>query len=226
MIVGSLTHRSLQPPPLAGFFVGAISSYRPSALGWDPPRPSAPVRNRSWQPGLAPAALMEPPQNTLPAQARARPVRSPPRLRCPRIPSGLRSAPLGSRHGLRELEHEPKRCTARLQAIPWPQRVQAQNLLAQAEGALHRPAGWSWPAGSRPPGSKQPSSWRRSRPEAMARERQAATAERQNSELALLRRSALLSARVQLDPTASNLARWKTFLALIREPLPPEEGSV
>jgi hypothetical protein len=61
---------------------------------------------------------------------------------------------------------------------------------------------------------------------AEARERQAETTQRQNTELALLRRSALLSARVQLDPTASNRARLQTFLALISEPLPPEEGSV
>jgi len=60
----------------------------------------------------------------------------------------------------------------------------------------------------------------------MARERQAETAQRQNAELAFLRRSALLSARVQLDPSELNRARLQTFLALISGPLPPKEGSV
>ncbi len=51
------------------------------------------------------------------------------------------------------------------------------------------------------------SSCRRSRPEAMARERQRESLER-------LDQAALLAARVQLDPTALNRERLRTFLAL------------
>jgi chromosome segregation ATPase len=47
-------------------------------------------------------------------------------------------------------------------------------------------------------------------------------AQRQNAELAFLRRSALLSARVQLDPSDLNRARLQTFLALISGPSHPE----
>ena len=54
----------------------------------------------------------------------------------------------------------------------------------------------------------------------MARERQAQDAERQNEELALLRRSALLSARVQLDPNPTNRAWLHFFLTL------PDQTSV
>jgi len=49
----------------------------------------------------------------------------------------------------------------------------------------------------------------------MARERQAQDAERQNEELALLRRSALLSARVQLEPNPTNRSRLQFFLTLL-----------
>ncbi|MEB3305221.1 MAG: hypothetical protein VKL58_03290, partial [Cyanobacteriota bacterium] len=61
---------------------------------------------------------------------------------------------------------------------------------------------------------------------AEARERQAENDQRQNADLALLRRSALLSTRVQLDPTASNRARLQTFLALISDRFPPEDGGL
>jgi hypothetical protein len=47
------------------------------------------------------------------------------------------------------------------------------------------------------------------------RERQAERAERQRQSLAELRRSALLSARFQLDPSTANRQRWQAFLALI-----------
>ena len=47
---------------------------------------------------------------------------------------------------------------------------------------------------------------------AEARNRQAETAERQNAALDLLRRSALLSARVQLNPSDTNRSRLQTFL--------------
>ncbi|MFN9487009.1 MAG: hypothetical protein ACK6BM_10230 [Cyanobacteriota bacterium] len=50
---------------------------------------------------------------------------------------------------------------------------------------------------------------------AEARERQAQVAERQNEGLALLHRSALLSGRVQLDPTPSNRARFQLLLTLM-----------
>jgi hypothetical protein len=49
----------------------------------------------------------------------------------------------------------------------------------------------------------------------MARERQAQDAERQNEELALQHQSALLSARVQLDPNPTNQARLQFFLTLL-----------
>ena len=48
-----------------------------------------------------------------------------------------------------------------------------------------------------------------------ARERQAENTKRQNAALDLLRRSALLSARVQLDPSDTNRARLQTFLSLM-----------
>ncbi len=53
--------------------------------------------------------------------------------------------------------------------------------------------------------------------EAEARERQAETAERQRQSFAELRRSALLSARVQLDPSPTNRARLRAFLTLIAQ---------
>jgi len=49
----------------------------------------------------------------------------------------------------------------------------------------------------------------------MARERQAQDTQRQNEDLALLRRSALLSGRVQLDPNPTNRARLQFFLTLM-----------
>jgi len=49
----------------------------------------------------------------------------------------------------------------------------------------------------------------------MARNRQAEAAERQNAAVDLLRRSALLSARVQLNPSDTNRARLQTFLRLM-----------
>jgi hypothetical protein len=56
------------------------------------------------------------------------------------------------------------------------------------------------------------------------RERQAQDAERQNEGIDLLRRSALLSARVQLDPTATNRARLRTFLDLMSGGWPGQPG--
>ncbi len=52
---------------------------------------------------------------------------------------------------------------------------------------------------------------------AEARERQAEAAERQRQSLAELRRSALLSARVQLDPSPTNRARLRAFLTLMAQ---------
>jgi type IV secretory pathway VirB10-like protein len=48
-----------------------------------------------------------------------------------------------------------------------------------------------------------------------ARKRQAENTKCQNAALDLLRRSALLSARVQLDPSDTNRARLQTFLSLM-----------
>jgi hypothetical protein len=50
---------------------------------------------------------------------------------------------------------------------------------------------------------------------AQARECQVQAAERQGESLEDIRRAVLLSARVQLDPTASNRARLQTFLSLM-----------
>ena len=58
---------------------------------------------------------------------------------------------------------------------------------------------------------------------AEARERQAEAAERQRQSLAELRRSALLSARVQLDPSPTNRARLRAFLTLTGQGL-QEDG--
>jgi hypothetical protein len=52
---------------------------------------------------------------------------------------------------------------------------------------------------------------------AEARERQAEAAERQGQGIALLRSAALLSARVQLDPSELNRSRLNAFLALLAE---------
>ena len=60
---------------------------------------------------------------------------------------------------------------------------------------------------------------------AEARERQAQDAQRQNKALDLLRRSALLSARVQLDPSAINQERLRAFLSLMAaQPLEGEDA--
>jgi hypothetical protein len=58
------------------------------------------------------------------------------------------------------------------------------------------------------------------------RNRAAEARKRQGASLERLHQAALLSARVQLDPSELNRARLQTFLALISGPLPPEEGSV
>jgi hypothetical protein len=58
---------------------------------------------------------------------------------------------------------------------------------------------------------------------AEARERQAEAAERQRQSLAELHRSALLSARVQLDPSPTNRARLRAFLTLMAQ-RPLEDG--
>ena len=52
---------------------------------------------------------------------------------------------------------------------------------------------------------------------AEARERQANQTERQGQGIALLRSAALLSARVQLDPSELNRSRLNAFLALLAE---------
>ena len=52
---------------------------------------------------------------------------------------------------------------------------------------------------------------------AEARERQAEAAERQGQGIALLRSAALLSARLQLDPSELNRSRLNAFLALLAE---------
>ena len=52
---------------------------------------------------------------------------------------------------------------------------------------------------------------------AEARERQAEAAKRQGQGIALLRSAALLSARVQLDPSELNRSRLNAFLALLAE---------
>jgi len=54
------------------------------------------------------------------------------------------------------------------------------------------------------------------------RERQAERAKRQRQSLAELRRSALLSARFQLDPSSSNRERLRIFLALMERQAWPE----
>jgi hypothetical protein len=59
---------------------------------------------------------------------------------------------------------------------------------------------------------------------AEARERQAEAAERQRQATARLNRCALLSARIQLDPSASNRERLRLFLTLMMEQPLYEEG--
>ncbi len=55
-------------------------------------------------------------------------------------------------------------------------------------------------------------------------DRAAESRERQVESLKRLHSAAVLSARVQLDPSASNRARLRAFLALISGEIPPETG--
>jgi hypothetical protein len=57
----------------------------------------------------------------------------------------------------------------------------------------------------------------------MARERQAESLECQNEILDLLRRSALLSGRVQLDPNPTNRDRLQLFLTLLDRTRPRKD---
>ena len=57
---------------------------------------------------------------------------------------------------------------------------------------------------------------------AEARERQAQDAERQSESLECLRQGALLSARVQLDPSDTNRAQLQTFLNLLSQTTPED----
>jgi len=59
---------------------------------------------------------------------------------------------------------------------------------------------------------------------AESRERAARSRKRQVERLERLHTAAVLSARVQLDPSASNRARLRAFLALISGEIPPETG--
>jgi hypothetical protein len=56
------------------------------------------------------------------------------------------------------------------------------------------------------------------------RDRAAESRERQVESLKRLHTAAVLSARVQLDPSASNRARLRAFLALISGEIPPDAG--
>ncbi len=56
------------------------------------------------------------------------------------------------------------------------------------------------------------------------RNRAAESRERQGKSLGRLHTAAVLSARVQLDPSATNQARLRAFLALISGEIPPEPG--
>jgi len=56
------------------------------------------------------------------------------------------------------------------------------------------------------------------------RDRAARSRKRQVGRLERLHSTAVLSARVQLDPSASNRARLRAFLALISGEIPPESG--
>jgi hypothetical protein len=60
---------------------------------------------------------------------------------------------------------------------------------------------------------------------AEARERQAREAQRLGSSLGRLHQTAVLSARLQLDPSDANRARLQALLALISQPPPEEEPS-
>jgi hypothetical protein len=59
---------------------------------------------------------------------------------------------------------------------------------------------------------------------AESRERAAESRKRQLERLECLHSAAVLSARVQLDPSATNRARLRAFLALISGELPPANG--
>ncbi len=59
---------------------------------------------------------------------------------------------------------------------------------------------------------------------AESRERAARSRKRQVERLERLHTAAVLSARFQLDPSASNRARLRAFLALISGEIPPESG--
>jgi hypothetical protein len=56
------------------------------------------------------------------------------------------------------------------------------------------------------------------------RDRAARSRKRQVGRLERLHTAAVLSARVQLDPSASNRARLRAFLALISGEIPPDAG--
>ena len=56
------------------------------------------------------------------------------------------------------------------------------------------------------------------------RDRAARSRKRQVERLERLHTAAVLSARVQLDPSATNRARLRAFLALISGEIPPETG--
>jgi hypothetical protein len=60
---------------------------------------------------------------------------------------------------------------------------------------------------------------------AESRERAAESRKRQVERLERLHTAAVLSARVQLDPTATNRARLRAFLALISGEIPPDRGA-
>jgi hypothetical protein len=60
---------------------------------------------------------------------------------------------------------------------------------------------------------------------AESRERAAQNAQRQRESLERLHTAAVLSARVQLDPSATNQARLRAFLALISGEIPPDRGA-
>ena len=57
------------------------------------------------------------------------------------------------------------------------------------------------------------------------RNRTAEARERQAKRLERLHTTAVLSARVQLDPSTSNQARLRAFLALISGEIPPDQGA-
>ena len=58
------------------------------------------------------------------------------------------------------------------------------------------------------------------------RNRAAESRERQAKSLGRLHSAAVLSARVQLDPSATNRARLRAFLSLISGEIPPEPGDM